>query len=102
MLFVAAAILGALAAAGVGAVISSLTGAAIGAVLGTIVSVAHMMVVTRQAQSAATTSPSSSSSSSRTPDAFVWLVIAAAVLCGLMAGFFFAFSFDGSIASDLR
>jgi uncharacterized membrane protein len=78
MLFVAAALLGAFAAAGVGAVINSLTGAAIGAVIGALVSVAHMMVLTRQAPSASATA---------------WLVIVAAVLCGLMAGFFFAFSF---------
>jgi uncharacterized membrane protein len=76
MRFVAAALLGAFAAAGVGAVINGPTGAALGAVLGTIVSVAHMTMATRQRQPALT-----------------WLVIVAAVLCGLMAGFFFAFSF---------
>jgi uncharacterized membrane protein len=85
MLFVAAAILGALAAAGVGAVINSLTGAAIGAIVGAVVSVAHMGFVRGQA--------SSQTSTVRTPAAFTWLLILAALFCGLMAGFFFAFSF---------
>jgi uncharacterized membrane protein len=88
MLFVAAAILGAIAAAGVGAIINSLTGAAIGAVLGVVVSVAHMAFVLRQASSR-TASPAAA----RTPAAFTWLLIFAALFCGLMAGFFFAFSF---------
>lgn len=82
MLFVAAAILGALAAAGVGAVTNGLTGAAIGALLGAVGSVAHMAFVTRQAPAHA-----------RTPAAFTWPLILAALFCGLMAGFFFAFSF---------
>jgi uncharacterized membrane protein len=89
MLFVAAGILGALAAAGVGAVINGLTGAAIGAIVGAVVSVAHMGLVMRQ------TSPQTSPRTSlvRTPAAFTWLLILAALFCGLMAGFFFAFSF---------
>jgi uncharacterized membrane protein len=77
MLFVAAAILGALAAAGVGAITNGLTGAAIGAVLGAILSVAHIGFVIR----------------ARKPVAFVGLLVLAALFCGLMAGFFFAFSF---------
>ena len=82
MLYVAAAILGALAAAGVGAITNGLSGAAIGAVLGAVASVAHIAFVMRRA-----------SSQARTPAAFVWLLILAALFCGLMAGFFFAFSF---------
>jgi uncharacterized membrane protein len=85
MLFVAAGILGALAAAGVGAVINSWTGAAIGAVLGAVVSVGHMAFAMRQV--------SSQTSPVRTPAAFTWLLILSALFCGLMAGFFFAFSF---------
>jgi uncharacterized membrane protein len=85
MLFVAAGILGALAAAGVGAITNGLTGAAIGIVVGAIGSVAHMAFVMRQA--------SSQMSPVRTPAAFTWLLILSALFCGLMAGFFFAFSF---------
>jgi uncharacterized membrane protein len=82
MLFVAAGILGALAAAGVGAITNGLTGAAIGIVVGAIGSVAHMAFVMRQAPA-----------QTRTPAAFTWLLVLAALFCGLMAGFFFAFSF---------
>jgi uncharacterized membrane protein len=88
MLLAAAAVLGALAAAGVGTITSGATGAAIGAILGAIVSTAHMAFVMRQASSDA-----SARTSTRTPAAFVWLLILAALFCGLMAGFFFAFSF---------
>ena len=94
MLLVAAAVLGALAAAGVGTVTNGLTGAAIGAVLGAVVSMAHMTFVMRQASAAPSAAPARTpSSSTRTPAAFVWLLVLAALFCGLMAGFFFAFSF---------
>jgi uncharacterized membrane protein len=92
MPFVAAALLGALAAAGVGAVINGLTGAAIGALLGAVVSVAHMAFAMRQA-SAQASSRTPSAASARTPAAFTGLLMLAALFCGLMAGFFFAFSF---------
>jgi uncharacterized membrane protein len=88
MLLAAAAVLGALAAAGVGTITSGVTGAAIGAILGAIVSTAHMAFVMRQASSDA-----SARTSTPTPAAFTWLLILAALFCGLMAGFFFAFSF---------
>lgn len=94
MLFIAAALLGAIAAAGVGAIINSVTGPAIGAVIGALVSVAHMMMVMRQASASSQTSPSTQArTSARAPAAFVWVLILAALFCGLMAGFFFAFSF---------
>jgi uncharacterized membrane protein len=38
-------------------------------------------------------SDASARTSTRTPAAFTWLLILAALFCGLMAGFFFAFSF---------
>jgi uncharacterized membrane protein len=93
MLLVAAGILGALAAAGVGAVINSLTGAAIGAALGAVVSRGHMAMVMRQASPQASPQTSSRTSPVRTPAAFTWMLMLAALFCGLMAGFFFAFSF---------
>jgi uncharacterized membrane protein len=87
MLLVAAALLGVLAAAGVGAIINSVTGAAIGAVIGAVVSVAHMAMVMRQP---------------RAPAAFGWLLILAALFCDLMGGFFFAFSFLVMRALELQ
>jgi uncharacterized membrane protein len=60
---------------------NGLAGAAIAGIIGAVASVAHMTFVMRQAPPA------------RTPAAFVWLLILAALFCGLMAGFFFAFSF---------
>ncbi len=94
MLLVAAAILGVLAAAGVGAIINSVTGAAIGAVIGAVVSVAQMTMVMRQPSASLQTSSSArAGTSARAPAAFVWMLILAALFCGLMAGFFFAFSF---------
>jgi uncharacterized membrane protein len=101
MLLISAAILGALAAAGVAAITNGLTGAAIGAVLGAVGSVAHMTFVIRRASSL----PSLSSlppGSSRTPAAFTWLLVLAALFCGLMAGFFFAFSFLVMRALELQ
>jgi uncharacterized membrane protein len=86
MLFIAAAILGALAAAGVGAITNGVTGAALGAVLGAVLSVAHMTFVTR----------------AKTPVAFAGLLVLAALFCGLMAGFFFAFSFLVMRALELQ
>lgn len=93
MLFIAAGILGVLAAAGVGAITNGLAGAALGAVLGAVVSVAHMAFVMRQASSQASSRTPSSATAARPPAAFTWLLILAALFCGLMAGFFFAFSF---------
>jgi uncharacterized membrane protein len=77
MLIIVAAVLGALGAAGVGAVVAGLTGAAVGAVGGAIASIAHMVILTRQA---------------RTPGALTWPAVLAAVFCGLVAGIFYAFS----------
>jgi uncharacterized membrane protein len=93
MLFIVAAVLGAFAGAGVGTVVGGMTGAALGTVGGAIASIAHMVILTRQAASASgRPSGARSGGAARTPAALTWAIILAALFCGLVAGIFFAFS----------
>jgi uncharacterized membrane protein len=73
-------LLGAIAGGGVGAVIAQITGAAAGAAIGGVASAVALHLLGRQASSGAT-------SSLMAP-----VMAAAALCCGVMAGFFFTFS----------
>jgi uncharacterized membrane protein len=78
-MFILAALLGAIAGGGVGAVVAGATGGALGAVLGAAASAVALRLLG---------SPTSVDATRR----FTRLAIAAALSCGLMAGFFFTFS----------
>jgi uncharacterized membrane protein len=78
-MFVVAALFGAVAGGGVGDVIDGVTGAAAGAAMGAAVSAIAMRLL-------------GSSTSAYATRTFTWIAIAAALGCGLMAGFFFTFS----------
>jgi uncharacterized membrane protein len=91
MLLIAAAVFGAFAGAGVGTVVAGLTGAVIGGVGGAIASVAHMVILMRQAAAGAP-SRAGAGGTGRTPAVLTWSIVLAALFCGLVAGIFFAFS----------
>src|SRR5262245_41575609 len=78
-MFVVAALVGVVAAGGVGAVVAGTIGSVSGAVLGAAASMLAMRSIGSLAPAKATR-------------AFTRIAIAAALGCGLMAGFFFTFS----------